>query len=477
VRVTTAFSRLLRLGKGVVVKKVRFEPDRVIVEVALRRRRLVCPECGYSTRARKDTRPENSVWRHLDLGIWRLEVHCRRRRLWCPEHGARTEGVPFARPRSEFTRDFECLVAWLATRTDKTTITQVLRIDWGTVGRIIKRVCDDELDPGRLNDLYDIGIDEVSWKRQHNYLTLVANHRRGKIVWGCAGKGEKAADAFFAELDPEPAAASPPPAPRGPASQPREAQAPAIMVPFGPCPTVAAGHGIPAAWLTDGCELDPQLVARASRLTAISMDMTGGYAASARHHAPQAVRCIDPYHVVQLANQALDEVRRAYWNELRSLGDQDAAKRFKGARWALLKAPAKLTDQQATTLARLKAAGGEVGRAYTLKEAVRGIFEPGLSLEDVTILIDRLLSRLARSRLQPFVRLGKTIRKHCDGILDAIRLGINQGRTEALNNKVRLITRRAYGFHSAKAALALIILTCGPITLHLPHELHALGIA
>jgi transposase len=91
----------------------------VIVEVALRRRRLVSPECGYSTRARKDTRPENSVWRHLDLGVWRLEVCCRRRRLWCPEHGARTEGVPFARPRSEFTRDFDCLVAWLATRTDK----------------------------------------------------------------------------------------------------------------------------------------------------------------------------------------------------------------------------------------------------------------------------------------------------------------------------------------------------------------------
>ena len=155
-----------------------------------------------------------------------------------------------------------------------------------------------------------------------------------------------------------------------------------------------------------------------------------------RHHAPQAIVCIDPYHVVQLANQALDEVRRAYWNELRSLGDQDAAKRFKDARWSLLKKPKKLTDTQAATLARLKAAGGEVWRAYTLKEAVRGIFEPGLSLEDVTILIDRLLSRLARSRLEPFIRLGKTIRKHRDGILDAIRLGINQGRTEALNNKV-----------------------------------------
>jgi transposase len=468
VRVTTAFSRLLRLGKGVLVKKVRFEPDRVVVEVALRRRRLRCPECGYSTRARKDTRPGCSVWRHLDLGIWRLEIHCHRRRLWCPVHGARTEGVPFARPRSEFTRDFECLVAWLATRTDKTTITQVLRIDWYTVGRIIKRVCDDELDPDRLNGLFEIGIDEVSWKKQHNYLTLIADHQRRCVVWGCEGKGETAADAIFEALDPEPAAPSPPPA-----CQPPE---PAIMVPFGPSATVPAG-GIPAAWLAPGSELDPQVVARASRLTAVAMDMTGGYAKSVRHHAPQAIICIDPYHVVQLANQALDEVRRTYWNELRSLGEKDVAKRFKGARWSLLKRPEKLTDKQAATLARIRAAGGEVWRAYTLKEAVRGIFEPGLSLEDVTILIDRLLSRLARSRLEPFVRLGKTIRKHRDGILAAIRLGINQGRTEALNNKVRLITRRAYGFHSAKAALALIMLTCGPITLHLPHELHALGLA
>jgi len=174
--------------------------------------------------------------------------------------------------------------------------------------------------------------------------------------------------------------------------------------------------------------------------------MGHGYAASARKHAPQAVICIDPYHVVQLANQKLDEVRRAYWNELRQSGDQQVAKRFKDARWSLLKKPENLTDNQAVTLARLRAAGGEVWRGYTLKEATRGIFEHGLTLEDVTVLIDRLLSRLARSRLEPFITLGKTIRKHRDGILAAIRLGINQGRTEALNNKVRLITRRAYGF-------------------------------
>jgi transposase len=468
-RVTTVFSRLLRLP-GVWVRKVRFEPDKVIVDVALKRRRLICPKCGYSTAARKDTRPEDSVWRHLDLGVWRLEVHLHRRRLWCPEHGARTEAVPFARPGAEFTRDFECLVSWLATRTDKSTIKRMLRIDWDTVGRIIKRVCDDELDPDRLDDLYDVGIDEVSWKRQHNYLTLVADHHRRQIVWGCEGKGQAAADAFFSELDP------PPPPPEPERRMPASPSEPAIMVPFGPCLTVGTGHGIPGAWLPDGEELDPAIFARASRLRAVSMDMTGGYAKSVRQHAPQATICIDPYHVVQLANQALDEVRRSYWNELRSVGDQNAAKRFKDARWSLLKKPEKLTDTQATTLARLKTAGGAVWRAYTLKEAVRGIFEAGLDIDDVTVLIDRLRSRLARCRLQPFVKLGKTIRRHRDGILAAIRLGINQGRTEALNNKVRLITRRAYGFHSAKAALALIMLTCGPITLHLPHELHALRI-
>jgi transposase len=468
VRVTTAFSRLLRLP-GVWVRKVRFEPDRVIVEVALRRRRLVCPKCAFSTRARKDTRPEDSVWRHLDLGVWRLEVHCRRRRLWCPVHGARTEGVPFARPGSEFTRDFECLVAWLATKADKSTIQRMLRVDWDTVGRIVKRVCDAELDPGRLDDLFDVGVDEVSWKRQHKYLTLVVDHQRRQVVWGCEGSGQAAADKFFDQLDPPPA--DPPPE----HDKPRAASEPAIMVPFGPCPTVPAGHGIPGAWLEGGLELEPALVARAGLLRAVSMDMGPGYAKSVRDHAPQAIICIDPYHVVQLANKALDEVRRAYWNELRRAGDQQAAKRFKDSRWSLLKKPEKLTDEQAATLTRIKAAGGEVWRAYELKEAVRGIFQADLSLEDVEVLIGRLLSRLARSRLEPFVTLGKTIRRHRDGILAAIRLGINQGRTEALNNKVRLITRRAYGFHSAKAALALVLLTCGPITLHLPHQLHGLG--
>ena len=472
-RVTAAFSRLLDLP-GVWVKKVRFEPDRVVVWVALRRRRLVCPKCEFSTRNRESKQQHDSVWRHLDLGVWRLEIRARLRRLRCPEHGVHVEGVPFARDGARFTRDFEDLVCWLLSKTDRTATCRLTRIDWDTVGRIIKRVGDELLPADRLTDLFEISIDEVAWRKGHRYLTLIANHQSARVVWGCEGKGQAAADRFFAELDPEPAASPSPPPEGAPRSEhtkaPRQPPEPAMMVPFGPCPTVPAGEGIPAGWLAPGSELDPAIVARASQLTAVSMDMTGGYAASVRDHAPQATIVIDNYHVVQLATKALDEVRREHWNELRRTGEQHAAKAFKDARWSLLKNPDDLTEQQAATLNALKAAGGKVARAWAMKETVRAIFAPGLTVEAVAGLLDRLLARLARSRLKPFVRLGRTIRKHREGILAARRLNLSNARAEALNNKVKLIVRRAYGFHSANAALALVHLTCGPVTLTLLHE-------
>lgn len=466
-RVATAFCRLLRL-EGVWVRAVSFQPDRVVVRVALRRRRLVCPCCAFSTRVRENVQAHESVWRHLDLGRWRLEVRAILRRLRCPVHGVRVEGVPFARDGARFTRDFEDLVAWLATKTDKTATCRLTRIDWQTIGRIIQRVGEELIDGDRLSDLFEISIDEVAWRKGHRYLTLVGDHRRGCVVWGTEGKGKAAADAFFDELDAPPDAPAPRPSSKPP--EPEREREPAIMVPFGPCPTVAAGQGIQGAWLEHDREIEPAIFARAGRLAAVSMDMTGGYAKSVRERAPQATIVIDNYHVVALATKALDEVRREHWNELRAAGDRDAAKHFKDSRWSLLKNPADLTDTQAGTLTALHAAGGKVPRAWTMKEMVRAIFAAGLSVDAVDELIDRLLARLSRSRLKPFVRLGRTIRKHRTGILAARRMKLSNARAEALNNKAKLIVRRAYGFHSARAALALIHLTCGPITLTLPHE-------
>ena len=90
--------------------------------------------------------------------------------------------------------------------------------------------------------------------------------------------------------------------------------------------------------------------------------------------------------------------------------------------------------------------------------------------DDVSQLLDRFCSKAQRSGLKPFVTVAKTIRKRKEGILAAIRLGINNAQHEGLNRRVRLIVNRAYGFHSAKAALGLIMLTLGPINHVLPHE-------
>ena len=412
-RVTTAFKRLLDLP-GVTVTDVDFQQLRVVVSLKLTRRHLACPECSFVSRARYDTRPVGSSWRHLDLGRWRLDVRASLRRIECPTHGVRTEAVPFARPGARFTRDFENLVGWLATTMDKTAICRLLRVDWDSVGRIVERVVASELDPRRLENLYSIGVDEVSWRKGHSYMTLVSNHQTGKFVWGAEGKDSATLDAFFDEIGSETSEA----------------------------------------------------------IGAISMDMGPAFEKSARAegHATKAIICYDPFHVVQLATTALDKVRREVWQDLRNLPDKDAARKFKGARWALLKNPDDLTDDQAVTLRKLRRRGGDLWRAYALKEALRAVFAGDLSEDDVSQLLDRFCSRASRSGLKPFVTVAQTIRKRKQGILAAVRLGINNAQHEGLNRRVRLIVNRAYGFHSAKAALGLVMLTLGPINHVLPHE-------
>jgi len=409
VRATAAFKRLVRLD-DVNVTAVEFLPSMVVVTVALRRRRLVCPHCPFKTRGRYDTRSVDSRWRHLDLGTWQLEIRSSLRRLRCPSHGVVVEAVPFARPGAHLTRDMDDLLAWLATRMDRTAVARLCRVSWRTVGRACERVVATELDPDRLNGLFRIGVDEISWRKHHKYLTLVVDHDRGRVIWGAKGKDAKTLDAFFEELGPE----------------------------------------------------------RSGQLSAVSMDLGPAFLKSVRAegHAPQAVVCADPFHLVKLVSEALDEVRRELWNQLRQLPDDRWAKDFKGSRWALLKNPEDLTEAQAAQLTRIRRSGGGIARAYEIKEQFRAILAGDLSRE----LLDRWCARASRSRLAPFVKVAKTMRQRRDLILNAVEHGISNGRVEGFNTKVRLLIRRAYGFHSADAALALVMLAAGPIELRLPYE-------
>ena len=139
--------------------------------------------------------------------MWRVEVQATLWRLRCPSHGVFVEAVPFARAGAHLPRDLDDLLAWLATRMDKTSVARLCRVSWRTVGRACERVVATELDPNRFDGLFRIGVDEISWRKHHKYLTLVVDHDRGVVVWGAKGKNATTLDGFFDELGPQRSAA------------------------------------------------------------------------------------------------------------------------------------------------------------------------------------------------------------------------------------------------------------------------------
>jgi transposase len=172
---------------------------------------------------------------------------------------------------------------------------------------------------------------------------------------------------------------------------------------------------------------------------------------------PDAVRCVDPFHVVMVATDALDEIRREVWNEARRAGDTALARDLKGARYALWKNPENLTGRQRGKLSRIQHTNRRLYRAYLLKEQLRQIYR--LPAKAATRLLDAWIAWARRCRLPPFVKLARTITAQRAGIVAAIHHGLSNARVEAINTQIRLITRRAFGFHSPDALIALAMLS------------------
>lgn len=405
-RVTSAFNRLLRLP-GASVIDVSFGTEGVIVTVGLRRRRRVCGRCGQTSRHLEIHDRRIKRWRHLDLGANRCVIECELRRLRCSDCGVHLEAVPWARHGAHHTRDFEDVVAWLAQQMAKTPIAGLLRVGWDTVGKIVARVVADHIDQRRLEGLVAIGVDEISYRRGQRYLTTVVDHETGGIVWASPGRNAQTLQAFFDLLGD-----------------------------------------------------------RKHSIRAVSIDMSGGYQQAIQASIPQADVCFDPFHVVRLGQRAVDQVRRDEWNA-HDRSHTPAGKWIKGTRWSLLKSPEKQTIDQLSKLDEVQQANKPLYRAFLLKEELRLLYH----LDDPTLApahLDAWLTWASRSRLEPFIKLARTIRRYRDGILNAIRLGLNNGRLEGLNSRIRLISHRSFGFHSPAPLIALIYLCCTGIVIPLP---------
>jgi transposase len=282
-----------------------------------------------------------------------------------------------------------------------------MRIAWDTVGAIVERVIAERLDPGRLDGLRMVGVDEVSYRRRHRYLTVVADHDTGRIVWVRRGRNSATLQAFFDELGP-----------------------------------------------------------RRQSIRAVSIDMSGEYQRALRAAVPHAEIAFDPFHVVRLGADAVDQVRRDEWNA-HERSHTAAGRWVKHTRWALLKAPDRQNLDQLGTLGEVYIRNRRLYRAFLLYHQLRLLY----ALEDPALApahLDAWIGWAARSRLAPFVKAARTLRRHRAGILAAIRLGLSNGRLEGLNSRVRLISHRSFGFHSAAPLIALIYLCCGGITIDLP---------
>lgn len=401
-----------------VVEDVEFDEDAGLVIVHVRPQRAGRGRCGRcGTRSAWYDRGEGRRrWRSLDLGVMEVFLEADAPRVNCPIHGPTVRQVPWARHGAGHTLVFDQQVAWLATQCSKSAITELMRIAWRTVGAIITRVWDDTAaGVDFFAGLRRIGIDEISYKRNHKYLTVVVDHDTGRLIWASEGRDKATVHRFFDALGPE----------------------------------------------------------RCAQITHVSADGASWISTVVEERCHNAVRCADPFHVVKWATAALDEVRRQAWNaaraDTRTLRARRAAGKLnrstghaqalKNSRFALWKNPENLTTRQAAKLAWIAKAEPTLHRAYLLKEALRLVFQ--LPYEEAVVALDAWITWARRSRIERFVKLQRTIVEQKPAILAAIEHGLSNGLIESVNTKIRLITRMAFGFRSPDALIALAMLNLG----------------
>jgi transposase len=290
-----------------------------------------------------------------------------------------------------------------------------MRIAWRTVGAICARVAADaEARVDRLAGLRRIGIDEVSYKKGHRYLTVVVDHDTGKLVWACPGRDMATLGRFFDLLGPE----------------------------------------------------------RCAQVTHVSADGAQWIAEVVDARCPNAVRGADPFHVVAWATEKLDEVRREAWNAARGGkgGRTVESKALKNARWALWKNEADLSQAQQAKLDWIARTHPRVHRAWALKEALRTVFWLARqdAKQDAKDALDRWISWARRCRIPAFVDLQRRIVKHLDSIHISIDHDLNNGLIESTNTKIRLLTRMAFGFRDPHALIGLAMLALGGLCPPLP---------
>ncbi len=401
----SVWRRTLGVDRATVIESVEFDEEADAVVVHVRPRRATKRRCGLCGRRAPgyDQGQGRRNWRALDLGVAQCYLQADAPRVNCPDHGVLVAQVPWARHGAGHTRDFDDQVSWLVTHTSKSAVAEVMRVSWRSVGAIITRVVADARaakDP--FEGLVRIGIDEISYRRGHKYLTVVVDHDSGRLIWAAVGRDKAALEKFFELLGEE----------------------------------------------------------RCALIELVSADAAEWIATVVEERCPNVTLCADAFHMVQWATRALDEVRKGLWRDARKIGASSLIAHLKGCRYALLKNPDHLSDRQQSSLARVASLNKTLYRAYLLKEQFRLVFQ--LRGHEAIGALDAWCSWARRCRIPAFVDLSRRVVRHRDSIIATLcNDGLSNALVESTNTKLRLLTRMAYGFGSTDNLIALCLLDRG----------------
>ena len=347
------------------------------------------PRCGVckTPGAHRDTRKER-LFRHVPL--WGIPVWFAYapRRVFCkPCQHVLVEAFPWASGKRRFTKAFASFLAIWARCLPWLTVARHFHCSWGAISQAVEEVVEYGLAKRDLNTLTHIGIDEISRKKGHVYVTNVYDLATGLLVWSGAGRTKETLRQFFAFLGSE----------------------------------------------------------RTAGLQGVCCDMWQPYVDVVREHAPQAVLVFDKFHVVRHLMEAVDQVRRDEIHEKGKAGKE----LLKDSRYIWLKNPWNLTDRQKSRLSDMEKLNLKINRAYLLKESFR-TFWTYQSKPWAEKFLQKWFWWATHSRLQPLRDFAWLLRRHEDNILTYFDMPLNNGSVEGLNNKAKVISHRAYGFRSVK---------------------------
>ena len=310
------------------------------------------------------------------------------RRVECDRCGIHVEAMPWAVGKSSMTTVYMSFLATWARRLSWAETGRVFATTWDNVRRAVEWVVEYGLEHRDLAGITAIGVDEVQYHKGHKFLTLVyqIDPACRRLLWMTETRTTKAFSGFF-------------------------------------------------TWLGES---------RSKGLRVVCSDMWKPYLNMIRRHASQALNVLDKFHIVAHLNKAVDETRRQDAAELRRQGDKVT---LKHTRWCLLKRPKNLTKGQRGRLRDLLKLNLRIVRAYLLKEDFDHFWGYS-STAFAGNFLDRWCERATASRIESMQRMARTLQSHRDLLLNYFRAKkeYSSGVVEGLNNKVKVITRRSFGF-------------------------------